>query len=77
MNGDNDVVEMIRANRSHYPGGERVILASEAECRDILEKKHKAERAAWKARAELAMWQAATAFFAILSVTSFMIGISL
>lgn len=74
---------MVRTNRDCYPKGERVVLASESKCRELILGKKQAERdsrasqkRADEAEARVRTWHVITAIAAAASALSgFLIGL--
>lgn len=73
-NQNEDSFSMVRANRDCHPKGERVVLASESQCRDLIRGKKQAERdsrtnlqRAEAAEARVRAWHVITVISAVAS----------
>lgn len=81
--GTEECIDMVRNHRECFPQGERVVLASEAECRKLMEDRRLAHKAKLdaiierdQARAETRTWQVFTVASGIVGiVTGFVTGI--
>ena len=82
---DQGLIEMVRSNKNCHPGGERVVLASEGQCIDLIQdlasarkERNEAIHRAFQAEANLRIWHVVAAAATVGgSILGFLVGLAI